>query len=181
MTEETGGEGLEAAEAACDPANKKLDDLELVDYLTNKGQWPVELVTANKQLIEQLVSAPVENAPTGKGGKNTKAATAADNVVLEKEDLELEDQAPNNFLLGDCLEQIIKLNNDARSRLKHPQTPNWLSLKLCLVGYPFAGKDTSATFIKERYGLDVFVMEALIEEARTAATIQYDENVEEFK
>ena len=138
-------------------------------------------MTANKQLIEQLVSAPVENAPTGKGGKNPKASAAADNIVLEKDDLELDDHAPNNFLLGDCLEQIIKLNNDARSRLKHPQTPNWLSLKLCLVGYPFAGKDTSATFIKERYGLDVFVMEALIEEARTAATIQYDENVEEFK
>lgn len=90
------------------------------------------------------MSAPVENQPTGKGGKNPKAAAAADNVTLEKDDLELEEVAPNNYLLGDCLEQIIKLNHDARSRLKHPQTPNWLSLKLCIVGYPFAGKKSTA-------------------------------------
>jgi len=50
------------------------------------------------------VSTPVENQPTGKGGKNPKAAAAADQVTLEKDDLELEDLAPNNFLLGDCLE-----------------------------------------------------------------------------
>jgi len=61
------------------------------------------------------------------------------------------------------------LNYEARSRLKHPQTPNWLALKLCLVGYPFAGKKVSADFIKEKYGLDVFQMESLIDEARAAA------------
>ena len=105
------------------------------------------------------MSAPAENAPTGKGGKNPKAAAAQENVQLEKEDIELPDAAPNNFLLGDCLEQIIKLNHDARSRLKHPQTPNWLALKLCLVGYPFSGMGSAAKYIKQAYGLDVFHME----------------------
>jgi len=61
------------------------------------------------------------------------------------------------------------LNYEARSKLKHPQTPNWLALKLCLVGYPFAGKKVSADYIKENYGLDIFQMEILIEEARAAA------------
>ena len=61
------------------------------------------------------------------------------------------------------------MNYEARSKLKHPQTPNWLALKLCLVGYPFAGKKVSADYIKENYGLDIFQMEILIEEARAAA------------
>lgn len=71
--------------------------------------------------------------------------------------------------MGDALEQVIKLNYEARSRLKHPQTPNWVTLKLCLVGYPFAGKKSSSEFIREKYGLDVFHMENLLEEARQAA------------
>jgi hypothetical protein len=42
-------------------------------------------------------------------------------------------------------------------------------LKLCLVGYPFAGKNSSSDFIREKYGLEVFHMENLLEEARQAA------------
>lgn len=56
----------------------------------------------------------------------------------------MEDAAANNYLLGDALEQIIKLNYEARAKTKHPQTPNWLALKMCLVGYPFAGKQVSS-------------------------------------
>ena len=52
VTEESGADNLEAAEAVEDLPNKKLDELELVDYLTNDGQWPAELVSANKGLIE---------------------------------------------------------------------------------------------------------------------------------
>lgn len=52
VTEETGAENLDAAEQVVDLPNKKLDELELVDYLTNEGQWPAELVSANKNLIE---------------------------------------------------------------------------------------------------------------------------------
>ena len=81
----------------------------------------------------------------------------------------MDEVAANNYLFGDALEQIIKLNYEARAKLKHPQTPNWLALKLCLVGYPFAGKKVSAQFIKEKYGLDIFQMESLIDEAREAA------------
>lgn len=44
-------------------------------------------------------------------------------------------------------------------------TPSWLNLKLCLVGYPFAGKKVQADLIKERFGLDTFQMEELVNEA----------------
>jgi hypothetical protein len=129
------------------------------------------LVSVNKNLIEQIINAPAEApAAGGKAPPKGKAAAAThDATTLEKDDLELDETAANNFLLGDALEQIIKLNYEARAKLKHPQTPNWLALKLCLVGYPFAGKKVSANYIKEKYGLDIFQMESLIDEAREAA------------
>ena len=129
------------------------------------------------------MNAPVEDVKNVKGAKGGgKAAAAAAEATLDKEELELDDQCQNNTVLGDALEQIIKLNYEARSRLKHPQTPNWVTLKLCLVGYPFAGKNTSADFIKTKYGLEVFQMEGLIDEAREAAQQpeeQAEENVED--
>jgi hypothetical protein len=169
VTQETGGSNLEDAESAYDAANQRLDNLELQDYLKNEGQWPSALVNANKDLIEQLLNAPVEDVKNVKGAKGGKAAAATAETTLDKEDLELDEACQNNTLLGDALEQIIKLNYEARSRLKHPQTPNWVSLKLCLVGYPFSGKKSSSDYIREKYGLDVFHMENLLEEARQAA------------
>ena len=84
---------------------------------------------------------------------------------LDEADLVLNDEVENNFLLGDVIEQLVKLNFEERSNLKHPQTPNWLSLKLSLVGYPFSGTHTQAKFIKQRFGLDVFNIEDLVQEA----------------
>ena len=65
-------------------------------------------------------------------------------------------------MLGDALEQIIKINFEERSKLKHPMNPNWLSTKICLVGYPFAGKKEQASMMREKFNLDVFVMESLV-------------------
>lgn len=42
---------------------------------------------------------------------------------------------------------------------------------MCLAGYPFAGKKTQAEKIRQKYGLNVFVMEDLINEA---ITFQYN-------
>ena len=75
------------------------------------------------------------------------------------------DVPDNNFLLGDAIEQIIKINYEQRCKQKTPKTPNYLQLKLCIIGYPFAGKKTQSALIKEKYGLDVFEMGALIQEA----------------
>ena len=85
--------------------------------------------------------------------------------MLDEADLEVADTAANNSIFGDVIDQLIRLHYPPRPDLKHPPTPNWLALKLCIVGYPFAGKKTQAQLIKEKYGLDVFNMEDLINEA----------------
>lgn len=94
-----------------------------------------------------------------------KGAQAAAEVQFEPDDLEIKDQPDNNFLLGDAIERIIKLNHDDRPKLKHPQTPNWLTIKAALVGYPFSGKKKQAELVKNKFGLDVFIMDELINEA----------------
>lgn len=57
------------------------------------------------------------------------------------------------------------INFAERAKLKHPINPNWLTVKICLVGYPFSGKKEQAELIRKKYNLDVFVMEQLVQEA----------------
>jgi len=90
------------------------------------------------------------------GKATTKKTAAVVETTFEPDDLVLKDSAENNFLLGGVIDQLIKLNFDERAKLQHPQTPNWLSLKLCLVGYTFSGTNTQAAYMKENYGLDLF-------------------------
>jgi len=109
---------------------------------------------------------PPQDAAGAAGGKGApKKAAAPTETVMDEADLTLTDEAENNFLLGDVIDQLIKLNFDERNKTKHPQTPNWLNLKLSLVGYPFSGTHTQSNYIKERFGLDVFNMEVLVQEA----------------
>jgi hypothetical protein len=65
-------------------------------------------------------------------------------VIFEEGDLEVPDKPVNNHLFGDVIDQLIKLHYPQRPDLKHPPTPNWLALKICLIGYPFSGKKTQA-------------------------------------
>jgi len=63
-------------------------------------------------------------------------------VTLEEGDADLPTEAPNNFQLGDAIEQIVNLNFDARAMYKRPKMPQHLNLKLAFIGYAFAGKKT---------------------------------------
>lgn len=167
VSEETAGSKSTKLETQEDEANVKLDELEMIDYIKNRGQWSKELVTSNKPNLEHILVPPVENQPVvaGKKGAPAKAAQAQQEVQFDAEDLEVKDEPDNNFLLGDAIETIIKLNHEDRPPLKHPQNPNWLPYKLAFVGYPFAGKKSQARAIAGQYGLDVFMMEELISEA----------------
>jgi len=137
-----------------------LDDIELVDYLKNQGQWPTEIVANNKPNIEQILTGQGETptpAPGPKGGKAAAAkAAAAEQIQLEEGDAELFNEAPNNYLLGDAIENIININFEERAPHKRPKVPHFLNLKLCMVGYAFAGKKTQAEKLKAEYGLDTY-------------------------
>lgn len=163
IPQEEGGDAIEAKEPQVDSSNRKLDELELVDYLQNKGQWTTDIVSANKPKLDEIINPPAELDAKGKAKAAPKGGAA--DVAFEEGELEILDAPVNNFLLGDALEQIIMINYAERAKLKHPQTPSWLSVKLCLVGYPFAGKKEQAELIRKKYGLDVFDMETLVQEA----------------
>ena len=166
VTEETAGGESTKLETEEDEANIKLDELEMIDYIKNQGQWNKGLVADNKPNLEQIMNPPVEQVQaTGKKGAPAKGQAAQQEIQFDPEDLELKDLPDNNFMLGDAIETIIKLNHEDRPKLKHPQTPNWLPLKLAFVGYPFSGKKCQAELLKEKYGLNVFCMDELIDSA----------------
>ena len=112
--------------------------------------------------MDQIINPPVEQPVAGKKGAPAKGNAAANDVHFDEADLEIKDEPENNFLLGDAIEQIIKLNFEERARLKHPQTPNWMPLKLSLVGYPFAGKKLQSEMLREKYGVDVYQIDLLV-------------------
>jgi|Transcript_6312 hypothetical protein len=160
IPQESAGEAIEEKEAQIDQSNVKLDNLELVDYLQNKGQWTADIVAKSKPKLDEILNPPVEADPKSKGKAPAKGAQAE--LAFDEAELEITDKVDNNFLLGDALEEIIKINYAERAKLRHPRTPNWLSLKLCLMGYPFSGKKEQAEMIRKKYALDVFVMETLV-------------------
>ena len=60
---------------------------------------------------------------------------------------------------------IVNINFEARMKNKRPRVPHFLNLKLCLVGYQFAGKKTQAQKLKREFGLEVFYLNELVCEA----------------
>ena len=141
-----------------------VDELELVDYLSNKGQWPATLVSENKPNIEQIMSGADAGAPAGGKGKAPPKG-AGDAVALDEADMVVEDSPQNNYYVGDAVEQIINLNHEARGRQLRPKNPHYLSLKVCFIGYAFAGKKLQALKLKEEFGLDSYTLNDLVQEA----------------
>ena len=162
MAELLNTESTDASTEVKSDAHTQLDETELVDFVKNTGQWPTTLVSENKLNLADVLNPKIEAAAPVKGAKPVGKAPVAAEVVLEEGDLEVADKPANNYLFGDVIDQLIKLYYPQRPDLKHPPTPNWLALKVCLVGYPFTGKKTQAALIKQKYGLDVYVMEDLI-------------------
>ena len=163
IPQEDAGENMVEKEAEIDASNLKLDELELVDYLKTQGQWTTDIVSKAKPKLDEILNPPAEVDAKGKAKAPAKGAPAE--VTFDETELEVSDAPDNNFLLGDAIEQIIKINFAERARLKHPQNPNWLSVKICLAGYPFSGKKEQAERISKQYNLDIFVMEMLVQEA----------------
>jgi len=147
------------------PQGANIDHLELVDYLDTKGQWPASLVSENKPNIEQILNGPGDAAPAGGKGKAPAKGAPAEAVTLEEGDMQVGDQPENNYYVGDAVEQIINLNYEARGRQLRPKNPHYLNLKLCFVGYAFAGKKLQAMKLKQEYGLDSYTLNDLVEQA----------------
>lgn len=76
MPQEAGSEGLNEKEQEIDESNNKLDELELVDYLTNKGQWTTDIVTKAKPKLEEILNPPAEVDAKGKPKAAPKGAPA---------------------------------------------------------------------------------------------------------
>ena len=65
---------MEEKEAQIDASNLKLDELELVDYLKNKGQWTSDIVAKAKPKLDEILNPPAELDAKGKAKAPPKGA-----------------------------------------------------------------------------------------------------------
>jgi hypothetical protein len=140
-------------------ANEMLDFKELSDFLEGRGQWTPSIVSENKPNLEELLAGGTQAIdPKAKGAQ-------VDKVVLEEGESEIPDDIPQNYLLGDAIETIIKINFPEEKEKTPPKVPNHLSLKVCVVGRAFSGKKTQSEKLKKEFGLNLYSMEDLVHEA----------------
>jgi len=102
IPQEDAGENMIEKEAQIDSSNLKLDELELVDYLKNSGQWTSDIVSKAKPELAEILAPPTELDAKGKPKAPPKGQAAE--VVFEEAELEISNVPDNNFLLGDALE-----------------------------------------------------------------------------
>ena len=74
IPQESAGEDIEEKEAQIDTSNVKLDELELVDYLQNLGQWTSDIVAKNNPKLEEILNPPAEIDPKAKKQQPAKGA-----------------------------------------------------------------------------------------------------------
>ena len=89
-----GAAPAEASSEAETAATAPLDRLEMVDYLENKGQWPVELVTDNKPKLADILGAGDAAAAGGKPAKGKAAAPVE--AAIDEADMVIDDAPANN-------------------------------------------------------------------------------------
>lgn len=71
----------------------------------------------------------------------------------------------NNFLLGGVVETIIDANFPEKRPPASSDMPNYMPLKLMMMGYAFSGKRSLCKVLKEKYGLKVLQLDEIIKEA----------------
>ena len=74
LPQEAGGEDMAEKETQITESNRKLDELELVDYLQNQGQWGLDVVKNNKPKLDEILNPPAELDAKGKPKAQPKGA-----------------------------------------------------------------------------------------------------------
>lgn len=91
------------------------------------------------------------------------------NEYLECEGIWSYSKCVNNFLLGDILETIITIAYPKDPDPPLPEGPNYLPLKVILIGPGFSGKKTQTKKLQDNYGLKVVEMGKILEDAKKVA------------
>lgn len=85
--------------------------------------------------------------------------------LIEGDDTAITSRPLNNDILGDVIEALIDMKYPRKQPPQKPQLPDYLPIKVVLLGNPFSGRKTVAKFLKSRYGVEIFNMTEIIKEA----------------
>lgn len=86
---------------------------------------------------------------------------AKDKVEAEQR-VEIPKEPVSNQILGDILEHLIDINFPLVREKIEISYPQYLPLKICLMGKTYSGKSTIARYLNNRYGVEIVSIESLL-------------------
>ena len=176
--------------------DKKLDECELKDYITYKGQWeykqiPSELFfTINLQDLMFCDQSDEANKPANKDRKETKKTQVKN--TLKNNDEEYKEEDVNNLIIpsnpiknelfGFLIDTMIeaKYSEENSFKLKEELENNnykFIPIKISMFGLPFSGKKSLSNKLEKEFKLKIFDIEELIK----LAIANYEDNRKSIK
>lgn len=75
-------------------------------------------------------------------------------------------EVPNDSYLADVVSTVLDLAYPVPAAPEQPPGPHYLPLKLCILGPPFSGKSTQSKKLQEVFGLKLYEMSTILEDAQ---------------
>ena len=115
------------------------------------------------------IEVPIEQPEENESFESETVKRTSDTQELLNEYLESrnkwEGSIPNDDYLGDTLEILIDTSFPPEPLPSMPEGPHYLPLKVLILGPTFSGKKTQLKKVQEVYGLKLFEMKSIVEEA----------------
>ncbi|CAG9331121.1 CPC1_2 [Blepharisma stoltei] len=87
------------------------------------------------------------------------------NDYLNAEGIWEAENVPNDEYLGDIIEVVMDAAYPPDPLPPFPPGPHYLPYKICIIGPPFSGKKTQSKKLQELFGLKIFEMQKIIDDA----------------
>jgi hypothetical protein len=129
---------------------------ELWEYNNSKGQWSLSIQDETNYKVEAVQTGK----PAGRG--KAPAQTQSTEDVLK---IDIPTTPIQNNILGDILEHLIDLNFTEKRPLPELEYPNYLPIKVCLLGKANSGKSTISRYLNNRYNMEIVSIESLVAHA----------------
>ena len=123
---------------------KKYLDLELKQYLNAEGQWKVPVVSPKSH--ETPIDLKLD--PLGEAGR----------VKIPKTPI-------NNEYLGNLLARLIDLKHPKDTIENKVEYPQYLPIKLVLLGKFYSGKSTVTRYLQNKFNLEIISVDQIVSEA----------------
>jgi len=131
--------------------------LEMEDFMHSKGQWDVEIKPRNfaEAYLQDKKFADMDEKPP----------------IEEIEEIYNNDKTShgpiNNHLFGDIMESLIEKIYPYKEEKKDIDYPQFLPVKISIIGRSHSGRSTIGQFLNQKYDVDIINIEELVKDGIT--------------